>query len=162
MKITYLGNVTFKLKRKIKSVLECARRVLGQPKNISCEISFVDADEIKRLNKLNRAIDKSTDVLSFPMYEIEMGKSLNVADFENDLENKNIFLGSIAICHMIAASQALDYGHSVEREICFLALHGFLHLLGYDHMEKEEEELMNSIAQLVLIRKGLSRGAQNG
>lgn len=158
MKIVYLGKASFLLKRKIKSVLECARRILGQPKNLQVEISFVDVDEIRKLNRENRNIDKSTDVLSFPMYEIQMGKSIDIKDYQSDLENNKLMIGSIAICEAIAASQAMEYGHSRQREICFLALHGFLHLLGYDHIEKDDEELMQGVAELVLIRKGLKRG----
>lgn len=74
MKIIYSGNISFWLKHKIKSVLKCACQVLGQPKNLQVEISFVDVNEIRRLNRENRNIDKSTDVLSFPMYEIRMGE----------------------------------------------------------------------------------------
>lgn len=162
MKITYLGNVSFWQKRKIKSVLEKARKVLGQPKNIEVEISFVDVNEIRRLNRENRNIDKSTDVLSFPMFDLPMGKSIDILDYEDDLSGGKLMIGSIAICEAIAASQAVEYGHSIQREICFLALHGFLHLLGYDHIEKDDEELMQSIAELVLIRCGLKRGENNG
>lgn len=162
MKIIYSGEVSFCLKRKIKKVLERARKVLEQPKNLEVEISFVDFDEIRKLNRENRNIDKPTDVLSFPMFEIPMGKSINVDDYQNELEDGRLMIGSIAICEAIAASQALEYGHSTEREICFLALHGFLHLLGYDHIEKDDEELMQSIAELVLIRCGLKRGENNG
>ena len=161
MKIIYSGNISFWLKHKIKSVLKCACQVLGQPKNLEVEISFVDVNEIRRLNRENRNIDKSTDVLSFPMYEIRMGKSIDLNDYAGELENNRLMIGSIAICEAIAASQAVEYGHSKEREICFLALHGFLHLLGYDHIEKDDEELMQSVAELVLIRKGLKRG-ENG
>lgn len=158
MKIIYSGNISFWLKHKIKSVLKCACQVLGQPKNLEVEISFVDVNEIRRLNRENRNIDKSTDVLSFPMYEIRMGKSIDLNDYAGELENNRLMIGSIAICDAIAASQSVEYGHSKEREICFLALHGFLHLLGYDHIEKDDEELMQSVAELVLIRKGLKRG----
>lgn len=162
MKIIYSGEVSFCLKRKIKKVLERARKTLGQPKNLEVEISFVDFDQIRKLNRENRSIDKPTDVLSFPMFEIPMGKSINVDDYQNELEGGRLMIGSIAICEAIAASQALEYGHGTEREICFLALHGFLHLLGYDHIEKDDEELMQSIAELVLIRCGLKRGENNG
>ncbi len=158
MKIVYSGEISFLLKRKIKKVLERARKLLGQPKNLEVEISFVGVDEIRKLNRENRNLDKSTDVLSFPMFEIPMGKSINIDDFQNELEGGRLMIGSIAICEAIAASQAVEYGHSVQREICFLALHGFLHLLGYDHIEKDDEELMQSIAELTLIRCGLKRG----
>ena len=117
MKIIYSGNISFWLKHKIKSVLKCACQVLGQPKNLEVEISFVDVNEIRRLNRENRNIDKSTDVLSFPMYEIRMGKSIDPNDYAGELENNRLMIGSIAICEAIAASQAVEYGHSKEREI---------------------------------------------
>ena len=161
MKIQFSNDVKFKLKRKIKGVFECARKVLGQPKDISIEVLFVGPEEIKQLNAKTRGVDSVTDVLSYPMIEIEAGKSINLDDYKVDMVEGKLLLGSIIICEDRAAMQAFEYGHSVEREICFLALHGFLHCLGYDHIEEDDEELMQSIAELVLIRKKLTRG-KNG
>ena len=161
MKIIFNKTIDFRLKRKIRGVFECARRVLGQPKNISLEVLFVEPEEIKLLNAKTRGIDNVTDVLSYPMIEIEAGKSIVLDDYKVDIVEGNLMIGSVVICKQRAIDQAFEYGHSVEREICFLALHGFLHCLGYDHIEEDDEELMKSIAELVLIRKKLNRG-KNG
>lgn len=157
MKITYTGQISFKLRKKINSVLNYARKFLNQPRRLEIEISFVGQDEIKRLNGLNRGIDKVTDVLSFPMLQLEQGKSINMDDYSDEIVNNYLLLGSIAICSERALEQSIEYGHSIEREICFLSLHGFLHLLGYDHIEKEDEEIMQSVAELILLRKKIVR-----
>ena len=110
--------------------------------------------EIKRLNKEHRDIDKITDVLSFPMLEIKPGD--NLENFKDDLF-KEIFLGDIAICTNRAKQQAKEYGHSFKREVCFLALHGLLHLLGYDHIKKQDETKMMSLAETILKKSGIRR-----
>ena len=118
-------------------------------KNVFFEVSlkFVAEEEIRELNKKFRGIDRETDVLSFPMISIAK---------ENIVNGLNI-LGDIAICKNIAIMQAAKYGHSVRREICFLALHGFLHLLGYDHTNEVDEEIMASKADKILRKYGVDR-----
>lgn len=107
-------------------------------------VIFVDEDEIRRINKEARGIDKVTDVISF---------ALNDSDFIIETEE----LGDIFICLNRAYEQAFEYGHSNDREIGFLAVHGYLHLLGYDHMTKEDEEKMMSEAEKILKKAGLRR-----
>lgn len=107
-------------------------------------IIFVDEDEIRRINKESRGIDKVTDVISF---------ALNDSDFIIETEE----LGDIFICLNRAYEQALEYGHSNDREIGFLAVHGYLHLLGYDHMTKEDEEKMMAESEKILKKAGLRR-----
>jgi probable rRNA maturation factor len=87
-----------------------------------------DAEEIQQLNASYRNIDRVTDVLTFPAWE---GDAI--------LCPPDGYLGDIAICYERAAEQAQEYGHSLERELAFLAVHGALHLLGYDHMKPEDE-----------------------
>ncbi len=98
---------------------------------LDCEVSvsFVDNEEIKELNRDYRNVDKETDVLSFPMDDdfIEMGP---------------ILLGDIIISVEKALEQANEFGHSLYREIAYLTAHSMFHLLGYDHMEKEEKSFM--------------------
>lgn len=96
-------------------------------------IILVDEKEIHQLNLNYRGVDRPTDVITFAL---EDGDS-----FQNPIIR---MLGDIYICIPIAYEQAEKYGHSRIREICFLATHGILHLLGYDHMEKEEEKIMFS------------------
>ena len=94
-------------------------------------IIFVDEEEIHRLNKEYRNVDRKTDVISFALED-------EVDDYESPLR----VLGDIYICINVAYEQAKEYGHSDFREVCFLATHGLLHLLGYDHMEKSDEVVM--------------------
>ncbi|NDO47395.1 rRNA maturation RNase YbeY [Clostridium sp. MD294] len=103
-----------------------------------CEISvsIVTNEEIQKLNKEFRNIDKATDVLSFPMCTFDIEE---VPDYN---ENDEIILGDIVISIDKAKEQSEEYGHSLEREIAFLTVHSMLHLMGYDHMEVEEEKEM--------------------
>lgn len=102
-------------------------------------IILVDTLEIQRINKTYRNIDKPTDVISFALEDN--------SSFRNPVAR---MLGDIYICIPIAYEQAKTYEHSKIREICFLATHGILHLLGYDHMNKEEEEIMFNLQEELL------------
>ena len=109
-----------------------------------------DKEEIRRINNENRGIDSVTDVLSFPMFA---SRNEICAD-----ESGSAFLGSMVICRERAQEQAAEYGHSVEREAAFLAVHSTLHLLGYDHETgKEDEQEMFSKQEAVLEKMGLTR-----
>lgn len=94
-------------------------------------IIFVSNEEIHRINNEYRSVDRVTDVISFAL---EDNPDIKYEDFR--------LLGDIYIAIDVAYSQAKEYNHSKEREVCFLATHGLLHLLGYDHIEKEEEKEM--------------------
>jgi probable rRNA maturation factor len=114
--------------------------------NIIYNVIIVDNSEIHKLNKEYRNIDKPTDVISFAL---EDDNTYNRTDIR--------VLGDIYISIDKARSQALEYGHSFKRELYFLAIHGFLHLLGYDHIEKEEEEKMFKKQEEVLSKYGIER-----
>lgn len=117
-------------------------------------VSFVDNKKIQELNLSFRGMDKPTDVLSFPM--LEGGDE----DGNINLSTGALTLGDIVISAEKAADQAREYGHSIEREICFLAVHSTLHLLGYDHeTSSEDEEHMIKMQESVLSEMGLSREA---
>ena len=106
-------------------------------------ITFVDKDYIHQINKEYRAIDKETDVISFAFLDNE--------DRVNLLSNPGeVVLGDIYICVEVAINQAKEYGHPLERELKFLFVHGLLHLLGYDHMKKEDEEIMFPLQEKIL------------
>lgn len=117
-----------------------------------CEISvsIVTNEEIQKLNKEFRNIDKATDVLSFPMCTFDMGEAF---DYN---ENDEIILGDIVISIDKAKEQAEEYGHSLEREIAFLTVHSMLHLMGYDHMEAEEEKEMIKKQKEILQQAGFT------
>lgn len=118
-----------------------------------CEISIsvVDNKEIQEINQQFRGIDSATDVLSFPQLTFEEGE---VADVN---EKDEIILGDIIISLERAKEQAEEYGHSLKREMAFLTAHSMLHLMGYDHMEAEEEEDMIQRQKEILEQAGIPR-----
>ena len=100
-------------------------------KNVMFNVIIINNDSIHQLNKKYRSIDKATDVITFALED------------EKELISPQIrVLGDIYISYDMVLKQALEYSHSVERELCFLSVHGLLHLLGYDHMNKLDEEKM--------------------
>ncbi|MBI2601743.1 MAG: rRNA maturation RNase YbeY [Deltaproteobacteria bacterium] len=105
-------------------------------------IKFVDATEIAKLNKLYRNINRPTDVLSFPQEEWDEPLTLEAP--RRDEIGPTGPLGDLAICLDLAQENAQKIGHGLDREVCFLIVHGVLHLCGHDHIEKEEEALMLS------------------
>lgn len=121
-------------------------------KDAEVSVSFVDNETIHKLNLEYRGKDKPTDVLSFPMTD---------GDEENgdiDLSTGAVMLGDIIISAEKAMEQANEYGHGIEREICFLAVHSTLHLLGYDHETSEDDEkYMNQTQEAILQKIGLTR-----
>jgi len=115
-----------------QAVLEGLRHE-GKTKGGELSLSFVSGEEIRGLNNMYRQKDTPTDVLSFP-------DSMD-----------------IVICVEVAKRQAEEYGHSLERELAFLTVHGLLHLLGYDHCRPEDEAVMLKIQEEILLAVGLSR-----
>ena len=113
----------------LKEVIKECLILEGKSLNYEISLSFVDNKEIKMLNKEYRNVDKETDVLSFPMGE---------EDFLVPLP----LLGDIIISAEKALEQSKEYGHSLLREISYLTAHSMFHLLGYDHMEEDEKEIM--------------------
>ena len=127
---------------------DVVKRVLKHEdvKNACFSIIFVDSNEIQRINKEYREMDKVTDVISFAL-----------EDTKDDIDNDIRVLGDIYICIPRMLEQAEDYGHSIKRELSFLTVHGLLHLLGYDHMNKEEEKVMFALQELILNEAGITR-----
>ena len=115
--------------------------------NTSFNIIIVDNDYIHELNKNYRNIDRETDVITFALED----------DDSIVLPEDVRILGDIYISIDKARSQAEEYGHSFLREICFLAVHGFYHLLGYDHMNPEDEKIMFGKQEEVLKEYGVTR-----
>ena len=126
--------------------------------DLAIELIFVDEEEIRRLNKETRNIDKVTDVLSYPSLEEIKGQALKEEDhpFEID-EEGNLLIGSIAICCQRAKEQAEEYGHSYERELHYLIVHGIMHCLGYDHIEDEDRAEMREKEEYILGKLGITR-----
>lgn len=125
---------------------------------LAAEIIFTDEDDIKSLNLRTRGIDSVTDVLSYPSFNNVPGGEIFKGEHPYDVdEEDNLFIGSIVICKKRAEEQAAEYGHSVEREINYLATHGICHLLGYDHMTEEDRPAMRAAEERVLAKINLSR-----
>ena len=122
-------------------------------------LTFVDNEQIHELNREYRGIDRPTDVLSFALNESveeELDILYEIED-EQELDEMNDLLGDIIISTERAKEQADEYGHSLEREIGFLFVHGFLHLLGYDHQDEPSERIMMDKQEAVLEKVGLRR-----
>lgn len=114
--------------------------------NAVFSVIFVTLEEIHELNKTYRGIDRPTDVISFALED------------SNDFEVEGLrVLGDIYVCIDRMREQAIEYGHSEKRELSFLVCHGLLHLLGYDHMEKEDEKVMFGKQDKILERLGITR-----
>lgn len=126
----------------IKStVLKCIEKTMEYENcdfDAEVSVTFVDNEEIREINRMERDIDKATDVLSFPMLEFDENGDIINSDF--DFNEDFVLLGDIVISAEKAKEQAEEYGHSFIREVAFLTVHSMLHLLGYDHINSIEEE----------------------
>lgn len=149
------------IKFTIKKLLQGALKSLGQPVNdIEMSLSFVGAEEIKELNKQYRDIDAVTDVLSFPTVDNPERKVMEKSALSLDSinpETGKLNIGDVIICLERAKEQAAEYNHSLKRELCFLSLHGLLHLLGYDHMTAEDEQQMTALQDEILNKMRIVR-----
>ena len=122
------------------------------------EVAFVDGEEIQRLNREMRNIDKVTDVLSFPTLDGIKGQAIYGDDYPYEIDEEgNLVIGSIAICCDRAKEQAEEYGHSYNRELHYLLVHGIMHCLGYDHMTEEEKAEMREKEEYILSKLGITR-----
>lgn len=127
---------------------------------LAVELVFTDEAGIRKLNAETRGKDAVTDVLSFPNLDGILQKPIRKEDFPFDTdEDGNLFLGSIVICRERAAQQAEEYGHSLRRELYYLAVHGLCHLLGYDHETEEEKAQMRAREEKVLSDMDIPRDA---
>lgn len=109
-------------------------------------IIIVDKEKIQQINRDYRNRDAVTDVISFAFEEVP------------DVKYDNLrFLGEIYICYDRCKEQALEYGHSIERELCYLSIHGLLHLLGYDHIKEEDKVIMRALEEEILSEYDITR-----
>ena len=145
----------------VSSVIKaCIQKTLDlENVDVPCEINVLVTDDkgIRAINLASRNLDKATDVLSFPMFDLEAGNPPR--DWENyiDPESGMCPLGDMAISLERAIAQAGEFGHSVRREVGYLTIHSMLHLLGYDHLDEgkqkeqmrgREETIANSIPNM--------------
>ena len=126
--------IRYEQKILIRRAVEATLAYEGYKNNAEVSVTFTDNEGIKKINSEFRGIDKPTDVLSFPLTDYEATDGILVDELDGSL-------GDIVISLERAKEQADEFGHSFEREVAFLTVHSMLHLLGYDHVNGEEEEL---------------------
>lgn len=145
-----------KIGGELKSLLEqcVAATLAAEGFFLPCEvdITFVSDEKIRALNREHRGIDRSTDVLSFPLYEKE-----EIDDLKKSAPAEEILLGDIVLSLETAKRQSEEYGHSFEREAGYLSVHSALHLLGYDHESEAEREIMREKEESILQGCALER-----
>ncbi len=131
----------YRYKKDFEKILDRTCQVLDRPGNWSLSVIYVTPEQIHEINRDYRNVDRPTDVISFALQD-----DMDVAYLEED----QFELGDIFINVQAIRDQAEAYGHSIRREACFLFCHGLLHLMGYDHMTKEQEEEMFGLQDVIL------------
>ena len=140
------GDVDEDLKQLAETVSKKVIEFMGFSEKLEVAIDFVSEDEIKRLNSEFRNIDRVTDVLSFPSFNIIAGELFDDTSLEAQfsvMDNGFIHFGDMAICLEQTKRQANEFGVTVEQEVKKLVIHSMLHLMGYDHIEDSDYLLMN-------------------
>ena len=127
-------SITYKQKMLVRRAVEATLVYEGYKNNAEVSVTFTDNEKIQKINNEFRGMDKPTDVLSFPLVDYDGIDALPIDDIDGSL-------GDVVISLERAKEQSEEFGHSFEREIAFLTVHSMLHLLGYDHVNSEEEEL---------------------
>ena len=145
-------------KEEYKNVIEkvlsqCFKEEELENSKLCITVTLTTPETIQEINKRYRNIDRATDVLSFPMFEKdELDKKIQ----KNDFENEDI-LGDIVVSVDKVKDQAIEYGHSFERELSYMIVHGFYHLMGYDHIEEEDKKIMRKKEEYILEKLNISR-----
>lgn len=143
----------------IKDVVkECFKTEKLEDTNLYISITLTNPEEIEKLNKQYRNIDRATDVLSFPMFEKDelkefIHKSMQVGEQNIQAD----ILGDVVISIPRVYEQAEEYGHSFERELSYMVVHGFYHLMGYDHIEEQDKSIMREKEETILSKLGITR-----
>lgn len=143
------------LEKIIKQAVKTTLSHFGVPYPALVSVVLTGNPHIHELNRESRGVDSPTDVLSFPMLEYETPGEVEATPM--DFEGKYLLLGDIVISVERAAEQAEEYGHSLRREVGFLTVHSMLHLLGFDHMEEEEGDIMRAKEKEILEEMRLPR-----
>ena len=137
MKINFYNETELDVKKHIKVIKKVFKQIKSK---MFFNLIFVDKDKIQQINRDYRGIDRVTDVITFALME-------NPDEIFRGAERE---LGDVFICLDRAKEQAEEYRHSMEREIGFLSVHGYLHLMGYDHMTEKDEKVMFELQEEIL------------
>ena len=143
----------------VEKALNCALKYFDVPeKKVTAEIAVLSDEEVRELNRTRRGNDSVTDVLSFPALE-KVTLPFSTEDYPSDVDPETgaVILGEVYIARDRALEQAAEYNHSAAREYAFLALHGFLHLMGYDHVSESDRERMERVQNEILLKAGITR-----
>ena len=142
----------------IKKVVEqCFKEENMEDSKLYISITLTTPEHIHEINKQYRNVDRATDVLSFPMFEKE---EIDNKIAQKDFEYEDV-LGDIVISIEQVEKQAKEYGHSFEREFAYMLVHGFYHLMGYDHIKEEDKVIMRPKEEKVLEKLGIRREEMN-
>ena len=159
--IEFLGQELDKKTLKLlKKVAKQTFKSVGQkPRRLEVGITFVYDEEMQELNKKERGVDEPTDVLSFPNLDNVFNRQINKKNFPDDVnpENGKVELGDVVINLNKAHEQAGSFGHSFSREVAYLMVHGLLHLMGYDHIDKLDSSIMRAQEEEILCKFRLKR-----
>ena len=151
---------------KLQTVADCCAAVEKIPIPCAVHLLLTDDGAIRAVNLAQRGIDSATDVLSFPTVSYPSGKTAQrcppMLRREYDAELNACFLGDILISVPHAQAQALEYGHSLTRELCYLLAHGIFHLCGYDHLQPADQKEMRAMEERALSLAGETRDGQTG
>lgn len=161
MKIEWEQRISAQPSAPFALVAECCQATEGVTQPLGVHVVLTDDEHIRTVNAEYRGIDRSTDVLSFPTVNYPKGKTARSCEkrlrAEYDPETGACMIGDILISYEHAVAQAAEYGHSVNRELCYLFAHGLFHLMGYDHMEDDERKEMRAMEEKALHMAGISR-----
>ena len=144
-----------------QNIIETVLEAENCPYDVSVSLFITDNGAIRKLNAENRGIDRETDVLSFPMLSLKRPSFFD--ELENDLDNFDpdtgeLLLGDIVLSADKVREQAESFGHSIRREYASLIVHSLLHLLGYDHIEERDREVMESRQSAIMRLLDIPRG----
>lgn len=162
MKLIIENDSDFNLPHELlQRAADMAQQVEGISLPCCVQLMITDDSEIRAINLEQRKLDKATDVLSFPTVnyppQIKAGVAIQLLEREWDIDQRASYIGDIVISMDHAIAQAREYGHSPNRELCYLLVHGLFHLFGYDHMNEEDKALMRDKEEQALGQMGLSR-----
>ena len=164
MKIEWEQRVRVAESAPLSLVAACCQAAEGVALPLAAHVVVTDDAEIRALNARTRGVDRATDVLSFPTVNYPAGKTARGCEkrlrAEYDPELGACLLGDIVISYPRALEQAAEYGHSARRELCYLLAHGLFHLMGYDHMDPDEQKEMRAMEEKALGMAGI--GARRG
>lgn len=135
-------------------VTTCFQEEKIEDLNFYLSVTLTSKEQIHKLNKEYRNVDKETDVLSFPMFEKEELEEIIEKQIKNPIEE---VLGDIVICIEKVEEQAKEYGHSFERELSYMLVHGFYHIMGYDHIEDDDKKIMRPKEENILTKLNQTR-----